>query len=397
MRERNPSAQAHGVPGREEGSNSAPQMGIRESMASLPASMQWVMTEWTGKALPGQVPPFRWTPTMRFVVTIAMLMAGVGITLTSLRLGGAALLGIPIGWLLTVSAMRSFQVVYLHHASHGKFSEWLGDLLSLSIWIQPLQEYRAAHRIHHQRTATKDDEDLALLVLLGMLPGLSRREYWALLIKSLVSWRFHGLYAWYRLEVNFGGRWKRAVSASIWTAVMAGIGLWTGCFWEILIAWLIPAWPLFHMAGLLSLLTEHTWVRQEGNGISAKETISRMTSGRYFGERAPAQGAAWWVWAGWWFRMLGLHLPTKLLVVQGDQHSHDWHHRVPKGDWENAAYARMESEGADIRGGWPPYAEVWGLSDALNSTFDALGSLSKSSELGMPSTYLSVRDALTEM
>jgi fatty acid desaturase len=361
--------------------------GIRESMAVLPDRIQWLLTELTGKALKDQHPPFRWNAAMRFATTMIMLILGITISLMALHAGGIAWILLPIGWLLTTSAMRSFQVVFLHHASHDRFANWLAEVLSISIWIQSLNQYRAQHRKHHAKTATSEDKDLALVVSLGLLPGLTRREYWSRLFSTLLSPQFHGHFAMHRLRSNFTSDWTRTIAATIWTLVL---GLWAnsqGYFLELAIVWLIPAWPLFQIAAYLSLITEHTWVRHEGPGISPRETISRLTSARFFGERAPAKDASRIAWATWTLRMFMIHLPAKLLAVQGDQHSHDWHHRHPKGDWENAAYARSQSQPEDSSRGWPAYTEVWGLKSALNSTFDALAALPKNSILGNPDSY----------
>ncbi|MFM7070877.1 MAG: hypothetical protein ACKO38_03660, partial [Planctomycetota bacterium] len=81
----------------------------RVSMAQAPRPLQWILTEITGKALPGQSPPFRWTAGGRVALTLGTL--AIGLTLSWLALDGG-LLWLPLllpGWLLTVSAMRTWQ------------------------------------------------------------------------------------------------------------------------------------------------------------------------------------------------------------------------------------------------------------------------------------------------
>lgn len=113
----------------------------RESMRVLPKWMQPLLTELTGKALPEEEAPFRWSWWMRLAVAWLLLLGSV-------TAGGALLTAEPIYWLLlpmtwlfTVSSLRAFQTTFVHHASHGNLSgrAWLdkvlGEIMSTVTWI----------------------------------------------------------------------------------------------------------------------------------------------------------------------------------------------------------------------------------------------------------------------
>jgi fatty acid desaturase len=366
----------------------------RVSMAQAPRPLQWILTEITGKALPGQSPPFRWTAGGRVALTLGTL--AIGLTLSWLALDGG-LLWLPLllpGWLLTVSAMRTWQTSFVHHASHNSLlrPEWLGKLLaelfSVMGWIQPLSGYAPEHRLHHGKTATTADADLRFLVDLGFRPGLAVDAYWRMFLTMLVSPWFHARYARYRLAANFFSAPRlRRLAAIAWTLSLLGLAWWSGQWFALIVIWLVPAWPLYQIAGLTQLLTEHNWVRV-GDGVERPKVIlGRLTHARFFGFHAPQQNAGWTEWAAWLGRMLLISLPERLIVAPGDLPNHDWHHRHTLGDWANSAYARrddVETGSAD----WGPYTEFWGFRAAATATFQLLSSLPKDAVLGEPTTYV---------
>lgn len=367
-------------------------------MRRLPHWMQWLLTEMTGKALAGHEPPFRWSRGARFALSLTVLAAGMGLSLTALLSGGAAWLLLP-GWMLTVSAMRTWQTSFLHHAAHGNFlrpearGSAVAELLSTLIWIQPLTGYRPEHVLHHRRTATSEDADLRFLAELGFRPGMTEGAYWRQLAGMMVSPLFHLKYAWFRLRANFvkAPPVRRAVAVA-WTLAAAAAAVMAPL--PVLLLWIVPAWPLYQIAGLLQLLTEHNWVRI-GDGRDRPRTVmARLTNARYLGEALPAEGCSRMRMVRWWLRMMVIHLPQRLFVIQGDLPSHDWHHRDPRGDWANAAYARRGSA-ADAN--WPLYTEVWGTGSALRQTFRLLAALPADAELGKPLTYGDLSEGLLGM
>lgn len=357
-------------------------------MTALPAAFQWILTEITGKALPGYEPPFRWTPLGRFAMSIVILLTGIGLGALGMKLGGFGYLLVLPGWLLTVSAMRSWQTSYVHHQAHGNFLPgWIGnvlaDTLSTLIWIQPLGGYRADHLLHHAALATEEDADLRFLAALGFAPGWSVRDYWRYFLQLMISPKFHLTYAWFRLRANFlTASPGRRIAALGWTALVGT--LWLSAPLATTLLWLIPAWPLYHLSGLMQLLTEHNWVRVGTARDSKSVVVARLTNGRFFGETL-RDGSASTVFV-WGLKMLVLHLPQRLYIAQDDLTNHDLHHRRTMSDWSNAAYVRRDM--MLTRGGAAVvWTEHWGFIAAAEETFRLLASLPPDARLGDPMTY----------
>jgi hypothetical protein len=183
----------------------------------------------------------------------------------------------------------------------------------------------------------------------------------------------------------------RRLLAVVYTGALLAVVAWTGSWTAFVVGWLIPAFPLYHMSGLLQLLTEHHWVRLDGATHGPRVVLAKLTSGRFMGEAAPSAdlppARQMLALTCWCLRMALIHGSTRLFVTQLDLPSHDWHHRFPQArrDWPNAAFARRDDE---VRGcpGWPPYEEVWGIPAALNKTFTMLSQLPPKARLGAPMT-----------
>lgn len=378
----------------------------RQSMERLPACIQWILTEITGKASPGEKPPWKWTPIRRLALTMLVLIMGLTFSWASVTFGVWFWALLPFGWLLTVAAMRTFQTSFVHHASHGellkndKYGRWLAELLSTIVVIQPESQYRPGHHLHHGKTATTDDPDLQLLVEFGFKPGMTIGQYWRRFVKLLLSPKFHAKYAAIRLRSNFiTAPLNRRLMSLVWATILFSLAAATGTIWQLTVVWLIPAWPLFQMSGLMQLLTEHNWVRIGESSDSPKLILGRLTHDRYFGEELPADAGL----AGtilWIARMLLIFFPTKLLVAQADLANHSWHHRVPKGDWANAAYHRRDAVLIQVSASdnaWPEYTECWGFIEAANATFRLLGSLPANAVLGQPMTYGEISEGILGM
>jgi fatty acid desaturase len=382
-----------------------PKTDPRESMTRLPAPLQWILTEMTGKASVAEEPVWLWTPLRRLALTFCVLMFGLWLSLFAVRIGGVAWILIIPGWLLTVSAQRTSQTSFLHHAAHGSLlgnersGRWLAELMSAIVWIQPESAYRPAHVQHHGYTATTEDPDLLLLALFGFRPGLTVTRYWVQFVYLLLSPRFHTVYASFRLQANFVTvNTARKLVSVVWTGFLAGAAVWTGSVWEVALVWLVPAWPLFQMAGLCQLLTEHNWVRIGARSDRRRPRIilGKLTHARFFGEPLPKKGglATILLWAA---RMALLHFPVKLFCVQADLCNHDLHHRIPKSDWANAAYARRDAVVGDQLHGWSEWTERWGFIEAANSTFLLLSLLPEDAVLGEPLTYGDIADGVLGM
>lgn len=355
-------------------------------MRRLPEWTQWLLTELTGKALPGVEPPFRWTAGGRLVQNLLTLLLGLALSWFAVKGGDISLVLLLPGWLLTVAAMRVWQTSFVHHAAHDGFvGRFIAESLSMMLWIQPLSGYKPDHVLHHAKTATDADADLRFLVALGFKPGGTLAGYRIQLWRMMWSPSFHLRYAGFRLRANFvSAPLARKLAAIAWTLALVVTAQYCHQWVALATLWLVPAWPLYQMAGLCQLLTEHNWVRVGTGHDPARMVIARLTNARFFGEALPEGG--WLAMARWACRMLLVHLPQRLIVAQGDLPNHDWHHRRPIGDWPNAAYARRDDLLAGSPG-WQAYKELWGFSDAVNETFALLASLPVSAVLGDPMTY----------
>lgn len=91
---------------------------------------------------------------------------------------------------------------------------------------------------------------------------LSREKLWRQLYWTLVSPRFHTLFLRMRLRVHFvSAPWYRRVLSGGY-AVVVGVGLaYTGAWLPWVVAWLIPIFPLYHVAALLQFVSEHRWLQ----------------------------------------------------------------------------------------------------------------------------------------
>jgi hypothetical protein len=380
---------------------------VRESMRILPRWLQYFLTELTGKPLNDEIMPRLWTPGRRLAMSLTLLAASVSGSITLLHASPIAWLFLPLTWLITVSASRSFQTSYVHHASHNNLFHkiWLDNLvaetLSTLVWIQPLSLYGKGHPLHHGRLATTLDPDLQFLVELGLRPGLTMEGYWRQLFRLMISPKFHAVYLLVRLRANFvEAPPLRRMFAVIYTAGLLLVAGLTGSWVELAIAWLIPVLPLYHISGFLQMLTEHNWVRV-GHGVDKpKIVLSKLTTARFQGEHVPDPQLPtlrrYAAWVRWWVRMLSVYLAARLFVVQLDLPNHDWHHRYPNKDWANSAYARRDDV---LQGtpGWPPYREFWGLRASLAATFELLAQLPPDAVLGDPLTYRDREDIMLGM
>lgn len=389
--------------GIEEGGDGSP----RDTMRRLPAWLQPLLTEITGKAA-DEPQPFRWTWWQRLLLALAVLVAGTSASVIAVKWGGWYWLLLPTGWLLTTSALRAFQTTFLHHASHQSLSGigWmdraLGDILSTVAWINPFQEYEAGHRHHHSKLALWQDVDLRFIVLfMRFKTGLTRREYWQQLVRLILSPSFHLMFLWARTRANLVDatllRRLFAIAFAISGFALTTLyGLWT----ELLLVWLIPAILLYQISGVLQVLTEHSWVREPALAGQLREQFARLTVGRFLGAPLPICGlkkrsdAAKWL--SWIASMAGA-VAVRLFVLPGDLPSHDLHHSQSKSDWANAPYARRAAVEKSKVNNNRVYLEVWGLRAAMEHTFDAIASLPTHAQLGHPLTYAEKQDGYLSM
>lgn len=376
-------------------------------MLSLPSWLQPILTAITGKASPVERPRWRWTPAGRMTLSLVSFLGAVALGASAVHQGGAMLLLLPLAWLFVVGNARIFQTGIVHHASHRMllqnraWNDLVGELFSLSIWIQSLAAYRKDHGPHHAATAGEKDEDIAFLAAVGGLrPGVPVRTYWRHFWLTMFSPRFHGEYLLIRLQANFVEVAPfRRLASILFAIVLIGIGL-AGYWPELLFAYLLPVFFLVQMSAWAGLLGLHQWV-PASSAANRLEALASLTSARFIGEAAPSPGlkgsAAWAAWALWAGRMIFIHLPARLAVVPGDLPSHDWHHFHPNTrNWANAAYARRD----DLLSKSPKaplYTELWGVLPSINATFARFAELPSDAVFGRPLSYGERSDAFLAM
>ena len=364
-------------------------------MARLPRALQPILTILTGKAALAQRETFRFSAVGLWTISLLIFVVGVCGAMTAIPQGGLVLASLPLFWLLATSSSRAGQTTFMHHGAHGTVSKnrYLNDLLaetmSVIFWLVPLGRYRRDHRDHHAFLATGGDPDLYETAEdQGFLPGWKPDEYWRHLSWRLVSPQFYVKGILTRLHANLievtGSR--RAASWAFGFSMLVTVS-YTGTWIEWLVAYVFPVVVLFQAAGLVQLISEHTYVHV-GRGRDPKRLVwTRLTIDRFFGEMPPESGAALSAWARWWFRMLFVHFPARLLFVPLDLPSHSWHHANPLSfDWVRAPFARREYAERTVVAA-APLPEVWGLGNALSRTFDHLAVVPPDADLRRPESY----------
>lgn len=356
----------------------------RESMRRLPGFLQAPLTALTGKAFCGQR-PWRLTPTHHLVAAAGSLSGGLLWSWSTLHRSGWWLAVLPLGWMVTLHGVRNLRMMIFHQCSHSnlygdkKLDSLIGRILSTVLLVEQFSKYSRAHVTDHHsaRHMTLHDPTVrALLITIGLRPGMTRRQLWRRLMHAVLSPVFHVRFLVARLVSHFGpSSWVgRAASTLFW----AGLGLiatMTHSWKFFLLAWVVPLTLLFQISSTLRLSVKHTFPAPGGRR-SGKEYFASLTYAVFLGEPVPPAQAsrlqAIKVWSRWLGRMLFVHLPARYLVLTGDSTCHDFHHRHPKSrEWANYIFARQRDV-EEGHPGWPPYREVWGLTAAINNVFDSL-------------------------
>jgi hypothetical protein len=184
-----------------------------------------------------------------------------------------------------------------------------------------------------------------------------------------------------RLRCNLAtGTWRRA-GFFVWAGLWLSLPLWMEHGWAVLtLAFVVPIILMAQLSALLDKLGEHAWLTERDDNRSSRFYHVDATWARFCGRAVPPSSLPWRAklaaWPCWWASMLLYHLPARLLVVVGDLPNHDYHHRYPgTQEWMIAAYARQR----DLDGGpagAPPYTEIWGMGQAIDRMFGAMGSVS---------------------
>jgi hypothetical protein len=349
----------------------------------LPRAFQPSLTWLTGKPHRGQTPLWKSSSLTQTVSALLSLAGGVMLAGWGYSRGGFAFVLIPVGWLLIAGAARKIQVTLIHQCAHFDFSGnkqvdvLIGNILGLLVWVDHFENYFNDHiLIHHtKQLGSAVDPDCKFLLELGFSQDLSKRELWHKLWATMVSPRFHYIFARSRFHSNLM-RGARARVIAGWCILAMGTPLAIH-FWgwsTLVVAWLIPIFAVYHIAALLNFSSLHFWLSPQPEHYSFKQKLCAMTAGRFMGERPPAQhltGAPWILaWTKWWLRLFFIHLPLRVCVVPGDLPVHDYHHRHPLNkNWAEYLFLRQR----DIEAGCPrweiPYSENWGLYNCIDRVF----------------------------
>jgi hypothetical protein len=133
---------------------------------------------------------------------------------------------------------------------------------------------------------------------------------------------------------------------------------------------------------LLHLLTEHAWLLRTGDE-TVRQSHVRNSHARFCGGELPSEDlrglARLRSWSVWWAQHLLVHLPARLLIVQGSLIVHDWHHRAGNNrNWTQAIQLREADVQREAAQGLYTYTDIWGLGNVLD---DILVRISQGPEL----------------
>lgn len=356
----------------------------RESMRVLPAFLQPVLTAMTGKPLDGQR-GWKWTPMHHLASSVLSLLAGIVGSSLALAHGGGAMVGLIPGWLTTLHGMRNLRIMIFHQSAHANLfgrrraDAAIGRAISALLVVEGFDRYRHEHVAEHhsvRHMTLRDPTVQALLVGVGLRPGLSRRECWRRLIAALISPLFHLRYAAARLRSHVDGASRAECLTSVCCLTALAAALTVSHTWvAFVVVWVVPLTVLFQVSATLRLSVKHVFPAPGGDR-RGRPYFANLTYAVFMGEPAPQRygstlerASGWTRWAA---RMLLIHLPARLVVLTGDTVCHDFHHRYPRADnWANYMFARRD-DASRGHPGWPPYREVWGLTNAINLMFDSL-------------------------
>jgi fatty acid desaturase len=357
----------------------------RETMRVLPQLLQLPLTLLTGKPHAGQ-DPLRLSATYHLIAAFIHMAIGVGASSLVLQAGGWWLLGLPVSCGLTLHGMRNLRMMIYHQCAHRnmyrhrKLDTMVGRLCSSLLLVQNFNRYSREHvsdhhALHHM--TLRDPTVQAFLISLDLHPGMSLRQMWRRLLGKLTSPRFHCSFAIARVRsfVHGSDKVEKIIALILYGAAVTAAAL-TGGWLTLVVAWLIPLFPMFQLSNTLRLCVKHTFPDPTVTLRKGRVYFASLTNAIFLGEAVPAAGMTGLArvigWLHWTTRMIFVHFPARYLVLTGDTVCHDFHHRHPSTrQWVNYIFARQ----LDIQNGhpgWPAYRETWGLIPAINLVFASL-------------------------
>jgi hypothetical protein len=269
--------------------------GVRNTPRILPSYKEFV-AHFTGYWPEGYRPRWKRRPWWHLATMVLSLFGGVAASslIVTAPLGFWPLL--VLSWMLTVYGARKAQLVICHHAVHANMTgnrhcdRMLVEILSTLLTIQHFAGYHQDHiSTHHSsKLATLEDPDLQFLLTIGFRPGMTRDALWRHLYWTMVSPRFHSLFLRFRLKMNYiaAPLYRRIMASGYAAAVVTSLVLtWAWLPW--LVAWVVPLFPLYHVAALLQFVSEHRWLQVH------KPTTTHEAQERDDGYTAITQAHSW--------------------------------------------------------------------------------------------------------
>lgn len=369
---------------------------IRESYMRLPAQGFW--TWLTGKEIKGRKVRWSLSPIQCTVFSVCIYIGGM-VASAQILLNNINSLLLIFSIIATVFSARYIVATIIHHGVHGaifkseRANMILCEILSTITLVQPYGKYKKFHvHEHHGREfSTLHDQDLAAIYHLGIKPGVPIERMKRILFWQCINPGFHAAYFWGRLRGNIKEvplyrilMFIFCIVISAYIAHLLGIANFT-------IAIFLPVVILYQISSLLHLVTEHAWlVRQPGEKV--RDSHVKNSHARFCGRALPKEdlkGIQWLKsWTHWWCEHIILHIPSRLLIVQGSLIVHDWHHRAGTNkNWTRAIQLREEDLQREAEQDVYSYRDLWGIHHVLHEVLTRISE----SELHVETENLSYR------
>jgi fatty acid desaturase len=365
---------------------------VRDSMLALPELIQPFLTWLTAK--PASNEAYK-NSSSGFETISAFLSVIVGAcaSIFLLNCSGYLLFLLPLSLIVTTSGFRKLQVVIFHNCVHGTLMSSqlgnyiLGEFISILLLIKNYKNYKNEHLAHHssKKLLTYQDDTIQFLFnFVGLRPGMKKNQLWKTLCLSLISPFCHlrGIFNRMSACLFSHATVHNIVAISCWSLLIS-IMYTAGLLKMFAIVWLLPLFILYQISVTLRLIVEHKWPDEKTMNVRGKEFICLSTSAIFLGEAAPEVQDSFLknisAWSWWIFKMVFVHLFSRVFVLVGDTPCHDLHHRRPSlKRWYNYISERQLDEKQGCPGYPVNYSETWGLFTAINDNFKRLSEMKQS-------------------
>jgi fatty acid desaturase len=287
---------------------------------------------------------------------------------------------LPVLWLVLAGRTWALFNIF-HHATHDTLFRSRRVNRTLAFWSSvisfssSLDSYYKEHiRSHHTRAMCTYDDEEAVFLPLGFVPGMPKRYYYRRLARLLGAPWTYLLYTRYRLwDWQKDERWLRKAVVWAYAVALVVLALRFHLMESLLLAYVVPLFVVFNITGLLGTFSEHHW----GTLLDAPARLRLvlLQQSRFLLDPAPAPDLALGrriaSWCRWWARMIFYHVPVRMAVLPGDSIHHDHHHRHPRTEqWTISTYERFDH----VENGCPgfadlPHSHAWSLGEAIDRVF----------------------------